>query len=251
MGFLYASSPEGKSCKATLSRPGSSAAVVSAERARAIESSNGPRCPPPRNSAHRRTLMRSRQDPRRAPRLARRPRRPPHGHLAPPGSRRKSSSPVALAPRRDFSYPEWIRGHPRQWRVHRLLGRRRLRPHRTPQPEPRVRRVRWQVCGRRIRPWLEAPDIRKAEPGSRSYAEPVDGVDVYAWTHNETSTGVAAAVERVEVDGRSRSSMPPAPRAESTRFMPGRRLLLRATEEPRIRRRHLVRPRSSGCDRTH
>ena len=50
-------------------------------------------------------------------------------------------------------------------------------------------------------PWLEAPDIRKAEPGSRSYAEPVDGVDVYAWTHNETSTGVAAAVERVEVDG--------------------------------------------------
>jgi phosphoserine aminotransferase len=50
-------------------------------------------------------------------------------------------------------------------------------------------------------PWLEAPDVRKAEPGSRSAAEIVEGVDVYAWPHNETSTGVSAPVERVAADG--------------------------------------------------
>ncbi|WP_217181938.1 phosphoserine transaminase [Streptomyces sp. AC495_CC817] len=50
-------------------------------------------------------------------------------------------------------------------------------------------------------PWLDAPDVRKAEPGSRSAAEVVDGVDVYAWPHNETSTGVAAPITRVIADG--------------------------------------------------
>ena len=50
-------------------------------------------------------------------------------------------------------------------------------------------------------PWLEAPDVRKSEPGSRSAAEIVDGIDVYAWPHNETSTGVAAPIERVAADG--------------------------------------------------
>lgn len=50
-------------------------------------------------------------------------------------------------------------------------------------------------------PWLEAPDVRKAEPGSRGASEIVEDVDVYAWPHNETSTGVAAPIERVAVDG--------------------------------------------------
>ncbi|MGW8484534.1 phosphoserine transaminase [Microbacterium sp. NPDC055903] len=50
-------------------------------------------------------------------------------------------------------------------------------------------------------PWLQAPDVRKAEPGSRIAAEIVDGIDVYAWPHNETSTGVTAPVERVSADG--------------------------------------------------
>jgi len=49
-------------------------------------------------------------------------------------------------------------------------------------------------------PWLQAPDVRKAEPGSSIAAEPVEGVDVYAWPHNETSTGVATAITRVEAD---------------------------------------------------
>ncbi|MCC4266347.1 phosphoserine transaminase [Microbacterium schleiferi] len=49
-------------------------------------------------------------------------------------------------------------------------------------------------------PWLEAPDVRKSEPGTGGTAEPVEGVDVYAWPHNETSTGVSAPVARVAGD---------------------------------------------------
>src|ERR671911_2475407 len=49
-------------------------------------------------------------------------------------------------------------------------------------------------------PWLESPDVRKAEPGTRSAPEPVAGVDVYAWPQNETSTGVMAPVTRVTGD---------------------------------------------------
>ena len=50
-------------------------------------------------------------------------------------------------------------------------------------------------------PWLQAPDVRNAEPGSRAAAEIVEGVDVYAWPHNETSTGVASPIRRVAAEG--------------------------------------------------
>ncbi|MFJ4254974.1 phosphoserine transaminase [Microbacterium sp. NPDC090003] len=50
-------------------------------------------------------------------------------------------------------------------------------------------------------PWLDAPDVRKSEPGSATVAQVVEGVDVYAWPHNETSTGVAVPVERVASEG--------------------------------------------------
>lgn len=49
-------------------------------------------------------------------------------------------------------------------------------------------------------PWLDDPDVRTAPAGSRAEAEPVSGVDVYAWPHNETSTGVMAPVTRVHGD---------------------------------------------------
>ena len=49
-------------------------------------------------------------------------------------------------------------------------------------------------------PWLEAPDVRNAPAGQRTTAEVVAGVDVYAWPHNETSTGVLAPVTRVHGD---------------------------------------------------
>lgn len=46
-------------------------------------------------------------------------------------------------------------------------------------------------------PFLGEPTVRTAPPGQLALPEPEDGVDVYAWPHNETSTGVAAPVRRV------------------------------------------------------
>jgi len=48
-------------------------------------------------------------------------------------------------------------------------------------------------------PWLEEPVLVKAEPGSRPVPVAVpDGVDVHAWTHNETSTGVMQDIIRMD-----------------------------------------------------
>lgn len=49
-------------------------------------------------------------------------------------------------------------------------------------------------------PFLEAPHVVSASAGSRAEVELVDGVDVYAWPQNETSTGVMAPVTRVPAD---------------------------------------------------
>jgi phosphoserine aminotransferase len=49
-------------------------------------------------------------------------------------------------------------------------------------------------------PHLEKPHVIDAPGGSRSEVEVVAGVDVYAWPHNETSTGVMAPVTRVHGD---------------------------------------------------
>lgn len=46
-------------------------------------------------------------------------------------------------------------------------------------------------------PFLAEPHVVTAEPGSMVVPEHVDGVDVYAWPHNETSTGAMAPVRRV------------------------------------------------------
>ncbi|WP_028659296.1 phosphoserine transaminase [Nocardioides insulae] len=49
-----------------------------------------------------------------------------------------------------------------------------------------------------LAPWLEEPQVIACEPGART-APVVDAdVDVYAWPHNETSTGVMAPVLRPE-----------------------------------------------------
>jgi phosphoserine aminotransferase len=49
-------------------------------------------------------------------------------------------------------------------------------------------------------PWLKVPSVIKADAGSRREPEPLAGVDVYAWPHNETSTGVMSPVTRVHGD---------------------------------------------------
>jgi phosphoserine aminotransferase len=45
-------------------------------------------------------------------------------------------------------------------------------------------------------PWLADPSIVTSDPGTRPDAFAEEGVDVYAWAHNETSTGVMAPVRR-------------------------------------------------------
>ncbi|TDE10912.1 phosphoserine transaminase [Jiangella asiatica] len=47
-------------------------------------------------------------------------------------------------------------------------------------------------------PWLDEPSVVKAEAGSLPRPVAEDGVDVYAWPHNETSTGVMAPVRRID-----------------------------------------------------
>ncbi|HEX4834490.1 MAG TPA: phosphoserine transaminase [Trebonia sp.] len=45
-------------------------------------------------------------------------------------------------------------------------------------------------------PWLSQPTVLASEPGTHPLAKAEDGVDAYALTHNETSTGVCMPVRR-------------------------------------------------------
>jgi len=49
----------------------------------------------------------------------------------------------------------------------------------------------------RAAPWLDAPSVLASEPGTHPSAIAEPGIDAYALTHNETSTGVAMPVRRV------------------------------------------------------
>ncbi|MFF9865299.1 phosphoserine transaminase [Streptomyces sp. NPDC093595] len=50
----------------------------------------------------------------------------------------------------------------------------------------------------KLAPWLEEPTVISSDPGTHPEPRAEAGTDVYAFTHNETSTGVAAPVKRVE-----------------------------------------------------
>ena len=47
-------------------------------------------------------------------------------------------------------------------------------------------------------PFLAEPTVIASDPGTRPDPRPEAGVDVYAWPHNETSTGVMAPIRRLE-----------------------------------------------------
>ncbi|MET8950729.1 phosphoserine transaminase [Streptomyces sp. NPDC004393] len=49
----------------------------------------------------------------------------------------------------------------------------------------------------KLAPWLAEPTVISSEPGTHPEAGAEKGVDVYAFTHNETSTGVAMPIKRV------------------------------------------------------
>jgi phosphoserine aminotransferase len=46
-------------------------------------------------------------------------------------------------------------------------------------------------------PWLADPTVIRSEPGTHPDPVPEAGIDAYAFTHNETSTGVAMPIRRV------------------------------------------------------
>lgn len=50
----------------------------------------------------------------------------------------------------------------------------------------------------KLAPWLDDPSVVKSDPGTHPVPVAEAGVDVYAFTHNETSTGVAAPIKRVQ-----------------------------------------------------
>jgi phosphoserine aminotransferase len=50
----------------------------------------------------------------------------------------------------------------------------------------------------RSAPWLSEPTVIRALPGTLAYPRAESDVDLYAWPHNETSTGVMAPVRRVD-----------------------------------------------------
>lgn len=50
----------------------------------------------------------------------------------------------------------------------------------------------------KLAPWLAEPTVISSDPGTHPEPEAEAGVDVYAFTHNETSTGVAAPLKRVQ-----------------------------------------------------
>jgi len=49
-------------------------------------------------------------------------------------------------------------------------------------------------------PWLADPSVITSDPGTRPEPVAEEGVDAYAWAHNETSTAVMAPVRRVADD---------------------------------------------------
>lgn len=47
-------------------------------------------------------------------------------------------------------------------------------------------------------PWLTTPDVRRADPGSAVECAPAEGIDVYGYPQNETSTGAQLPVRRID-----------------------------------------------------
>ena len=97
-------------------------------------------------------------------------------------------------------------------------------------------------------PFLAEPSVITSDPGSLPSPKAEEGVDVYAWAHNETSTAVMAPVQRVTdddslvlIDATSGAGGLPVDLSR------GRRLLLRAAEVVRLRRRPLDRADVPCC----
>ena len=154
-----------------------------------------------------------------------------------------------------FGLPDGLGDRARQRRHDGVLGRRHVRARRAAQRAPRVRRVLVEVRrGVRRRAAPRRPGRRQQPtPATTPTPSPTPTVDVYALTHNETSTGVAMdlrrpagarrrARRRRRHVGRRRPAVGPGR---------GRRLLLRPAEVLRRRRRAVGRGLLAGRRRAH
>ena len=168
--------------------------------------------------------------------------RRPVRHIAPAGARQEPRRPGSQRAAGAVLGARRIRGGARQRRVHRVLGRRRLRPRRPAVAAPDLRRVQRQVrLRRRQEPVRRRPDHRQGRSRQRT-GTPVRSVgDVIAWAHNETSTGVAVPVRRpADSDGRSSSSSTPRPAPAGCRSTS-------PTPTPTTSRRRRTSPATAGC----
>ena len=151
-----------------------------------------------------------------------------------------------------------LRGRAGQRRVNGVLGRRGVRADRQAVAAPDLWRVQLPSSPPRSpsNPFVGDPIVVKADPGSAPEPQGDPSVDVIAWAHNETSTGVAVPVQRPDGSG----DAPDRHRRHLRRRRPAgrhrrhRRLLLRAAEELRQRRRPVAgdfEPGGAGPDREH
>ena len=110
---------------------------------------------------------------------------------------------------------------------------------------------KFATCTRRA-PFLADPIVVEAEPGDAPEPRGDPSADVVAWAHNETSTGVMVPVARpadssedslVLIDATSGAGGAPS------RCVRRRRVLLRAAEGIRLRRRAVAGADEPGCAR--
>ena len=201
---------------------------------------------------------RRRSAPSSSPRLAGRRRRP-DGHLAPPEAGQGARRPRARGPARAVRAARRLRGR----RSATAARPRSGTPPRSGSSRERalhldLRRVLLEVRRRPRRPRRSWPtrSSSSAEPGDAPGARsPTRRADVIAWAHNETSTGVMVPVQRARRTPATRSSLIDATSGAGglpRRRRAGRRLLLRAAEVLRLRRRPVARaaePGRAGADR--
>ena len=100
-------------------------------------------------------------------------------------------------------------------------------------------------------PFLGDPIVVTADPGAAPAPSADPAADVLAWAHNETSTGVMVEVVRPATPATRSSSSTPrrAPAACRVDVDADRRLLLRAAEVLRLRRRAVARAAEPRRDR--
>ena len=148
---------------------------------RAVRVRSRARCGPNRSTTSPRSAARS-----SAPRTG----RPRSGALV--GEVREGLAAAVLAAR-------GLRDRPRQRRLDGVLGHRGVRPGPRARPAPQLRRVLGEVrLGHPERAVPRRLDHRHGRAGDARLPDGRGRVDVYAWPHNETSTGVMAPVQRVD-----------------------------------------------------